>query len=661
MIPLNRDEAIIRLSTLKPHTKEHCQLKAALSKTEGIVEISLRHHSYKVNTFSDTCRLHGGFGASEHFSIGEKVKLQGLPEDKTLLLKGTTAVRFEHIVALAGDYYGVAGGAISLIGGSAQDKTERFKKAFETLSHADHNQLRKIIQEIDMECLIVKNASMPHHCYSNQMIAKNQVMKKIKTDIDDLLIDNSDHFSKNALEAYAIGHEYAIQTAKKAGLDHNLEGLKLAYAMDAFACHFLTDLFASGHIRNQRGELEIFLRDKLKFSPEKAKLLAGLLTGAQHEQDGNAGLNVCNKKGDYWIAYGDGNFFAPKNAVNREKVIEATQQSADEIYCAYRNPANNILSIVDQLIPQPTPFNHPPLYTVEGEGKFLFIWRGHEKIAIVSQTDYINKGIGQALRYLPQEYINGVMSINIELHPVLEKAIIPVTERLTGTMWHAIGLATFHQSKKEFLKVNQKVDEMADTMQGTYETCLKILEQLKILDSKVDDLLWANFVKNINDAIQTVQDKEHEYKNFTLDEEQQKKAIESLWKAYTTLSSIFSKGTIEGKNVLAAYTTRSSKDQMSPWEVKANATLLFRQMLSYQLRALSLYVSIRIKRGDLQSQWETLKDQAKECEKNVLDQIEFNKDWIDETLIYEEENYINLQIQKNKTIKSSQLLLGNIL
>lgn len=650
---LDRNQATSLLSKLPPHTQEHDKLKKALAKTSSIVEICLPNQNYKINTFSDSCRLHGGFGASEHFSIGEKIILKGLPEDKTLLKIGTTSIRFEHIIALAGDYYGVVGGAISLPGGSQQDKTERFKKAFKTLSQADHNEIRQIIFEINTECLAVKNSSMPHHCYSNQMIEKNLAIKEIKNDVGQLLIDNSDHFSINAIDAYSIGHALAIDTARQAGLTKNLEGLKLAYALDAFACHFLTDLFASGHIRNQRGELETFLTEELGFSSEKAKPLAGLLTGAQHEQDGNAGLNVCNKKEEYWIAYGDGHFFSPKNAVNREKVIEATRQSVNEIHQAYAQPENKVRSIIEDLIPKTTPFNLPPLYSVENEGKSLFIWRGHEKIAITSQMDYLIKGIGQALSYLPQEYIDGFLfPFNVELPPVIKTVIIPLTERVTGKMWHAIGLATYHQSKKDALQINQKMDEMADTIKGTYDACIEILDRLKVLDSKVDELKWTSFLQHINMAIETVNKIERAYTTKTLGEDQQTNLANEIFNAYLTLSTIFSNGTAEGKVVLDVCTQRLQGDEMSPWEIKANVTLWFRQMLSYQMRALSLYASLRIMKDGLQETRELLSKQAKECERDVLDQIEINKKWIDESLIYEEENYIALQIEKNKTAKT---------
>ncbi|HVX00966.1 MAG TPA: hypothetical protein VHA52_11100, partial [Candidatus Babeliaceae bacterium] len=402
---LNRQEAKARLQKLTPGTEEHCKLQAALINASGIIEINLPSANYRVNTSSEDCVLLGGFGSSEHVAIGEAVKLQGLPENTPLLLKGPTRVQFYHIIALAGDFYGVVGQAISLPGGTDLEKTERFKMAFNTIVQADNDELRRVLLEINHECTAVKNSGLPHHCYSSQLIEQNSAIKKIKKDIGELLIDNSDHFSQNALDAYRIGHTLAITMAREAGRQKDLEGLKRAYALDAFACHFLTDLFAAGHIRNQRGELETFLIRDLKFPNDRAKPLAGILTFAQHEKDGNEGLNVANKKGDQWRAYGDGSFFTPKNKENKERAIFATQRSVDEVYHAYLNPDSLEPSTVDQFIPYATPFNPFPIYSIEGNS--LFLNQGSMKIEVKTQFDYLTQGLSHASRYLPQQYISG--------------------------------------------------------------------------------------------------------------------------------------------------------------------------------------------------------------------------------------------------------------
>lgn len=647
---LNRQEAKLRLQHLIPGSEEHSKVQTALLQPSGLVTIDLPHLSYRINISSEE-RLIGGFGSSEHMAIGEGVKLQGLP-DNLLFVKGVTPIHFQHIVALAGDFYGVAGEAISLPGGDNTAKTQRFQKAFDTLDKADSDQLRRIVVEIDQECHAVRHSSLPHHCYSQQMMEKNNAILKIKSDINDLLADNSDHFSTNAKDAYQIGHSLALRVAQEAGQKKDVEGLKHAYALDAFACHFLTDLFASGHIRNQRGDLELFLLNQLQFAPSLAKQLAGLLTGAQHEKDGNDGLNVTNKKGDQWRAYGDGNFFTPKNAENKNQAITATQQSADEIFLAFSNPSVPVISTVDQLIPLIGIFNPLPLYSVEGPQ--LFIYEGSNKVEIKTQAEYLDKGIAQALRYLPQNYINGFIDCafpNIAIHPIISKVVLPQVERITGTVWHMIGISTYHQLAEHNQQLNEKVDELADMVKGTYENTKKILAKMGQISSQLNQMEWVSAFDEIKTAIDKIKDHLHAHKLFhsTLSDQQLQQAQNQLWDAYIRISRVFSEvNTSASINLLAHYQTLlKTTTQMTETEIKISTTLWFRQMLDYQVQAFCMYGIVCIQRD--RTQEAVLRDQAIKVEANIMQQIELNKTLIDMDLIYEKPTYIALQLKKNKT------------
>jgi len=74
--------------------------------------------------------------------------------------------------------------------------------------------------------------------------------------------NNHDHFLPHAKDAYLAGLQLAISKAREAGKvreacinsrgedeDKQIKLLHEAFSLDAFACHFLTDSFASGHIR----------------------------------------------------------------------------------------------------------------------------------------------------------------------------------------------------------------------------------------------------------------------------------------------------------------------------------------------------------------------------------------------------------------------------
>jgi hypothetical protein len=66
-----------------------------------------------------------------------------------------------------------------------------------------------------------------------------------------LLAKNFDHFGDDAVKAWTAGHLLAIQVAIN-GYNDPANGdsyLNQAYAINAFADHFLTDLFSAGHLR----------------------------------------------------------------------------------------------------------------------------------------------------------------------------------------------------------------------------------------------------------------------------------------------------------------------------------------------------------------------------------------------------------------------------
>ena len=71
-----------------------------------------------------------------------------------------------------------------------------------------------------------------------------------------------------------------------------------------------------------------------------------------HDEDGKFGLNVRNKRGDQWIAYGDGSLFYEKSAENRRIAMETVEISVGQIVEAFRDPDQLIdTSKVTDLIP----------------------------------------------------------------------------------------------------------------------------------------------------------------------------------------------------------------------------------------------------------------------------------------------------------------------
>ncbi len=127
-----------------------------------------------------------------------------------------------------------------------------------------------------------------------------------------------------------------------------------AYSIEAFACHFLTDLFAGGHNRNPRGLMQKYIADLCQinwFTEKKEReevfiynYWASLLTLCQHQEDGNLGLMIDSKVnqkegGQPWKAYGDANYYSQTtekdNRANRAMVQKTLLKAVQEIYEAY--------------------------------------------------------------------------------------------------------------------------------------------------------------------------------------------------------------------------------------------------------------------------------------------------------------------------------------
>lgn len=144
-----------------------------------------------------------------------------------------------------------------------------------------------------------------------------------------LLAKNTDHFGEDAKRSYLAGHIAAIREATTAFNKRDNPSafkyhLNRAYIFEAFACHFLSDLFSAGHIRTPRRPLlEV---------PGISAVNAGFLANAMHDEDGFLGLDVRDSLGNHWKAYGDHSYFDYKSHSNRMRARDALQNSVFEIW-----------------------------------------------------------------------------------------------------------------------------------------------------------------------------------------------------------------------------------------------------------------------------------------------------------------------------------------
>lgn len=332
------------------------------------------------------------FEGAEHTAIGDNTLLRFSEnaepiraQNKPLHLPNGLALTYGQVVALAGDFYGVVDRPINE-GATPADRLNRFHAAFDSLavlpaSRAEATQILAVMQkEIDAVKQAIKDGKAPHEAYDALGDTLSEEWNKLTGGGSfvsalfplgrylKLAANNTDHFGEWARLAYIAGHTGALQTAVAARTNQDEQQLERAYAMNAFADHFLTDLFSAGHLRVPRKEMAAVV------TPSD---LGSLVTRFMHDEDSKFGLKVRNAHGDQWRAYGDKRYFDASDADNRTQVNLAVQASADEIFAAYLSgnvPAPSTFAALQRL-PDLTAVlnlssNFSPLFRVEG-GKVL--------------------------------------------------------------------------------------------------------------------------------------------------------------------------------------------------------------------------------------------------------------------------------------------------
>ncbi|WP_285430817.1 phospholipase [Pseudomonas sp. fls2-241-R2A-110] len=286
------------------------------------------------------------FEGGEHTAIGDSTLLRfikdapAVPASQVELhLPNGLALTYGQIVALSADFYGIPDQPAS-----AAERIQRFNNAFNSLavlpaSNAEAKLILGVMQkEIAAVKQAIKDGKQPHEAYDalgdtlseewNRITGGGSVVSALFPlgRYLKLAANNADHFGEWALLAYIAGHAAALQHAVKAHNSGDEKQLELAYAMNAFADHYLTDLFSAGHLRVPRKQLAAVV------TPSD---LGSLITRFMHDEDSKFGLNVRNANGAQWRAYGDKRYFDDLSSANRAQVNLAVQVSADEVFAAY--------------------------------------------------------------------------------------------------------------------------------------------------------------------------------------------------------------------------------------------------------------------------------------------------------------------------------------
>ena len=199
------------------------------------------------------------FHSYEHNYIGKSIKIDEL---KALTLPNSVKIGFQQIIALAGDFYGLPKQPIIADPSKGQEedsgRQQRFRDAYNTLARAPKDEL---LEELDKLLGTLEKESKNGKAFHSKMwdeITGGKWLSPLPMKggrMLQLAENNHDHFHPHAKDAYLTGHQLAIDKAREAGYyrggdeDKRKRLLHEALSLDAFALHFLTDSFASGHIR----------------------------------------------------------------------------------------------------------------------------------------------------------------------------------------------------------------------------------------------------------------------------------------------------------------------------------------------------------------------------------------------------------------------------
>ncbi len=273
------------------------------------------------------------FGSGEHLLLGNQAyeaACQDLPVCPPILLRADAKESFYYgeLVALSGDFY------------DERDMlyTERQKPWYQFFG-ADSARTKAIfyreVASIQAMMDAHSDASYPDLQTRYTLSAPNYVR---------LSEENYDHFGFYNSLRYLKEHDAAVELALEA---HALRAtdsskaqrlLQQALFRNSFADHYLSDGFASGHIRNPRTQTRAWAEQS-----GWNERTAGILTKLLHDRDGEIrasgehGLPVVNARGDRWFARCDSQLFyhATPDDFSAKFVIEAIAISLREVLLAY--------------------------------------------------------------------------------------------------------------------------------------------------------------------------------------------------------------------------------------------------------------------------------------------------------------------------------------
>jgi hypothetical protein len=198
------------------------------------------------------------WGASEHEMLGAKGS-----SNRTVELASGYDLSFGEVVALAGDHFEniaqMRAFAANTKGGAGSRAEIEYALEWKLNKRGRHwDEQAKVAQEARYYTLAGGNVA---HFLNPSRADLSKTPAARAGDVKQYVSAKYTTPPKGASEAYRMNHVWAIKEAVEAAQRRG--SLDQPLAVEAFGAHFLTDAFASGHIRTPRAEAKAYWDEKV--------------------------------------------------------------------------------------------------------------------------------------------------------------------------------------------------------------------------------------------------------------------------------------------------------------------------------------------------------------------------------------------------------------
>ncbi|WP_413581630.1 hypothetical protein [Bdellovibrio sp. HCB288] len=247
---------------------------------------------------------------------------------------------------------------------------------------------------------------------------------------------NYNHFGWYNMKDYVRYHQEAIDKALKSfelrdsAPQKSLQLYQQAMILNAFADHYLTDAFSSGHVRVPRVQTAMWGKENFKGLLKKNR--GDLVTMLLHDNESmdlrtgrEIGLPVANSYGDVWMTRGDGHLHIDSNPLDpvRLQPENAVRESVKEVlFAALYGQAPKGIFAATWLVPfsRDIPFHVKFSAEYQHMSKMDFVNSFFRDIPLVKATHVVRHDLGRSLNAMPEIFAEFRKAVRKDIQTIPE-------------------------------------------------------------------------------------------------------------------------------------------------------------------------------------------------------------------------------------------------